>query len=851
MRFVRGLLTFGFGVITAALVAAALLLFLGATGRSPIALRFLAANLAKRMAGQRIEQIVVAVDVDPAARRLQGSAQLEIRAVDGECSRVYFLLSSGLRVDRVAARRGGGEAVALAPLQIGMLTTVELAAALAANESVRLEVSYAGDPLAGALALGGGVIETDEILLQPEDLWYPLDPGSFATVDVAVTLPKRLTLVHNGSEESRTDLGTSQRVRWTSARPVPGFSLIAGQLREHRIEREGIRYRVLLPSDLTLDGDRILATMATVNRDLTSHLGSSAFPQLTAFASWRVPRSSFDGSGVIALRADAFRSGDYGFAALAHEIAHSWWGATVGARWLEADTGSQWLVEGFAGWSSWWAAGKSFGDAAMFQQRRQSAFDPAVGEALNVPTVLDNRLDAPARETIYKKGAFVAFMLEQRLGEEAFGEAARQFLERYRYRSAAARDLQQVFSEVSGQDLDSFFADWVYSDARLDLSLDPRQGEAVAVNHQSAAPPSGEIALWRAPPGVQPEQQSLPLGGATPVGNVERLLLDPQWMLADMYRSNNVLPRGERPRLVRRSAAGGLFVVEGEPHPWMPARVREIDAAGATLHVWDLDRGLLNEPAWSTDGTRIIAVEAARGGAPNAYALHVSDGVQRGVGHGVDVFATADSVLAVRGREVVVLAGARGRTVVHVERGQIASIAVSPDGGHIAYAAVDGGRMELRVAALDGGDDRLLLAWPSGPLRWNWAATGSRLFAALGGDWDWQLWEIPLDDAPRALIREAAAIRNFALSPDGGRLAVVALAQPSPAPQRFELFVIDRSAPGEVQRYNLSGNDCYDAAWLDDENLLVIVADVGYPAVPEARELRKLRLSDSSLLEFP
>jgi len=664
-------------------------------------------------------------------------------------------------------------------------------------------------------------------------------------------LPERLTLVHNGTEQLREDLGSSQRVRWSSARPLAGFALVAGRFDEQGLEREGIRYRLFLPADMDIDAERVLDSMATANRDLSAYLGSSNFAQLTAFASRATPRSFFDGSGIIALAAHVFRGGDYGYAVIAHEVAHSWWGASVGARWLQADSGSQWIVEGFAGWSTWWAVRQSFGDVAMFDQRRRAAFDPAAGEALNTPTVLDNRFDAAARATIYRKGAFVASMLQQRLGEEAFGAAAREFLERYRYVEATARDLQQVFSEVSGQNLDTFFADWVYSDARLDLSLEPREGSAVVANLQSAAPPTAEIALWRAPPGIQPEEQTVTMGGSTPIGNIERLLLDPQWTMADMYRSNNVLPRGERPRLVRRSDQGALFVVEGEPHAWMPARIREIDTSGATLHVWDLDRGLLNEPVWSSDGTRIIAVEAARGSVPNTYALHVSDGVQRPAGHDVDVVATAKGVLAVRDDQVVSLAGGRTSPVLHVERGHVAAIAVSPDGEQLAYAAVSGPEMELRVAAIKGGDDRLLLTWPAGPVRWLWSPNGSRIFAILGGDWDWQLWELPLDGSPRAVIREAAAIRDFAVSPEGARLAVVAQAEPNVVPQRFELFVVDRDAPTEVRRFNLSGNDCHSTAWLDEDHILVVVADDSYPAVPEPRELRKLQLSDSSLLPFP
>jgi len=158
MRFVRGLLTLGFAVVTAGLVALVLLVFLGATGRSPVALRYLANSVARFMAGQRVEQIALVVDVEPRTRTLRATAQLEVRAVDGDRDRVYFLLSDGLRIERVVARDPGGDTVALRPLRLGMLTAVELATALAADQSVGLEIPYAGEPLAGSLSFGGGVL---------------------------------------------------------------------------------------------------------------------------------------------------------------------------------------------------------------------------------------------------------------------------------------------------------------------------------------------------------------------------------------------------------------------------------------------------------------------------------------------------------------------------------------------------------------------------------------------------------------------------------------------------------------------------------------------------------------------
>jgi hypothetical protein len=49
----------------------------------------------------------------------------------------------------------------------------------------------------------------------------------------------------------------------------------------------------------------------------------------------------------------------------------------------------------------------------------------------------------------------------------------------------------------------------------------------------------------------------------------------------------------------------------------------------------------------------------------------------------------------------------------------------------------------------------------------------------------------------------------------------------------------------------LSGRTAYSAAWRDDQSLVVVVADPTYPSLPVHKELRTLRLADSSLEAFP
>jgi hypothetical protein len=849
MRVVRNLLAFLFLLLGAAVVAAVLAFHLAATGRNLPMLRSIVGTLGRTIAGQQTTALSLAVRVQPELQRLSGTARLTVRCGVADRRYLYFLLNDGLQAEAAWDESAGGARTPLRLYRLWLLTVVELPRGLAADEEIRIGIDYGGRPHALAIGTGGGMLlEPDDVVMTPADFWYPADVQGFFLADVEVLLPAGLTLVHNGRAASHAIEGTSARVRFATARPVPGVALVAGRYDEHAADRNGARGRVLLPADVRLDPGRLLDALADAQQTFAAHYGQSGFPETSLFVNRRLRRAFNDGTGLIGIPPRYFADGDHGFAAIAHEVSHNWWGGTVAAHWLQPGTGGEWVVEGFAEFSGWRALREHRGAAALLRAQALDFFDPDRTAALQTMSVLDNGLDPAARATIYNKGGWVTYMLQQRLGDEAFDAAARQFLDQFRYRPATAADVETVFSAASQQDLAPFFAAWVRGNESIDLALDTQDGGAAVRNHRTAPAPE-QLALWRFPPGSEPEKQTTAVGASTPIGSAERVVLDPLASVADMLRSNNVLPRHDNPRAVANSARGDLMTVVGEPYAWEPATIEA--RAAARARSWVIDRGLMSDPLWSADGTRILAVESPRGGEPSLLALNVTDGSRQTVSHDTIAAGAADGTVVARGARLLRLAA--GTTTVLAEHpgGRIVAPIVAPQGGAVAYAvAWETQSMDLRVLPDGGGESRALFTWPAARLRWRWSADGARLYAALPGDWDWQLWEIPLDGTPRLMVHEAAGISDLALAPDGNRIAIVAQAEIDDPLDRSEVFVADRRT-GDVQRFNLSGRTAFSAAWRDDESLVVVVADPAYPSLPVHKELRTLRLSDGSLEPFP
>jgi Tol biopolymer transport system component len=332
---------------------------------------------------------------------------------------------------------------------------------------------------------------------------------------------------------------------------------------------------------------------------------------------------------------------------------------------------------------------------------------------------------------------------------------------------------------------------------------------------------------------------------------VGELILDPGAAMPDVYRGNNVFPPRRSPRSVAISARGELLVLYGDAPAWSPMTVAHLNTNGQTLHEWDLDRGLLGEPMWAPDGVRVLYAERDRNDVTQLVALSTADGSRTTVGHNAAAIPTADGFIVARGDRLLRLQGNESVTLAHHPGQRLGAPLLGPDEQEVAYAAANRDATELRVVGTDGRNDRLLLSWHRTDVRWEWAPDGTRLFALLPGDWDWQLWEIPTSHGtPRALVRDAATIHDVAVAADGQRLALTAVPTIDDLSARADVFIVDLPS-GAARRLPIEGQSAECVAWLTPDELLVVTAERDVRALPRRRQLQRLTVADGSARPFP
>ena len=140
---------------------------------------------------------------------------------------------------------------------------------------------------------------------------------------------------------------------------------------------------------------------------------------------------------------------------VAHELAHMWLGNAVSPqRWQDI-----WLNEGWATYSEWlWA--EHTGDATA-----QEAFDDVMAIPADDPfwdvVVADPGPFGLFLGPIYDRGGATLHALRVKIGDTAFFAGAQQWVSRYDDSTATTEDIQALYEEVSGQELDEFFDIWL------------------------------------------------------------------------------------------------------------------------------------------------------------------------------------------------------------------------------------------------------------------------------------------------------------------------------------------------------------------------------------------------------
>ena len=404
------------------------------------------------------------LNVNPAIHTISGKVTTDYIALS-DMNTLTFDLVSQMVVSSVKKNN-----IALTYTQNTNELVITLPGTQLAGTSARVEITYAGTPpdtdhVIYDLHNGSPVLFTLSECFGDKE-WWPCKQDmrdKIDSIDLYITTPSQYVSVGNGVETTAPIiLGANKTTHFHHNYPIPAYLVSIAVANYSVFNQTGgtapntypiINY--VFPEHLSLAQSE-LANVPSFLEFYESILGIYPFHN-EKYGNAEVTYSGMEHPTV------SFIS-DYDRYMMEHEMAHQWFGDKITCgTWKDI-----WLNEGFATFMDDLLIEHFDGNAAGIANRTNviayitSLTNGAVyltdAEALDENRIFDARLS-------YYKGAMVLNMLRLKLGETAFLQGLRNYLDdpALAYKTAVTTDFKAHMEAVYGNSLTEFFNDWIYN----------------------------------------------------------------------------------------------------------------------------------------------------------------------------------------------------------------------------------------------------------------------------------------------------------------------------------------------------------------------------------------------------
>ena len=353
----------------------------------------------------------------------------------------------------------------------GDTLVVHLAKPAAFGDTVRFTIDYDGriDNGRGLTFIDQRPHTPRQLWSQGEDMdnhfWFPTYdfPNDKATWELDATVPAGYTAVSNGALVSETPGAAGSRTfHWDQTRPSATYlvSLIVTRLaRVHDSWRKIPVDYYVYPQDSALAWRLFHVTPDMI--EVYSRLTGVPYPwqkyAQTTVADFFGGMENVSATTLVDWLPDAHAYQDrpwYQYILIPHELAHQWFGDYVTTE----NWANTWLNEGFAEFmpGQYWA--QKLGPHA-----EQDYYADEYHQFMAIEERRPMPLASMGSNNIYPKGALVLEMLEHYLGDERFWAGVHRYLADHAFGVATTDDLRQAFLDATGENLDWFWREWMYS----------------------------------------------------------------------------------------------------------------------------------------------------------------------------------------------------------------------------------------------------------------------------------------------------------------------------------------------------------------------------------------------------
>ena len=308
--------------------------------------------------------------------------------------------------------------------------------------------------------------------------------ADYGVYNVFMTVPRENKLGATGMQVGDIrDNGDGTATHFYHAEDVHDFAWTTSpEFQEHLAKAQDVEIRLLLQPDHRDQAARHLEAAKKSVEYFQNWYGDYPYPNLTVVD----PRREADGAGGMEyptlITAGTFYGMPEGFRPLEivilHEFGHNYWYGLLASNEFE----ESWLDEGINSYTEVQIMNDWFGPKGdmldmfglqvndiEFQRAAYLStkdYDPVVQDAWGFYNNRSYGINS------YMRPATLLSSLQNYLGRERMQAAMRAYVERFRFKHPTTRDFINTFNDVTGENLDWFFDQALFSTAVLDYAVD-------------------------------------------------------------------------------------------------------------------------------------------------------------------------------------------------------------------------------------------------------------------------------------------------------------------------------------------------------------------------------------------
>ncbi|TLP82842.1 M1 family metallopeptidase [Maribacter sp. ACAM166] len=297
--------------------------------------------------------------------------------------------------------------------------------------------------------------------------WLPSvdHPYDKASIEFRITAPAHYDVIATGEKIEESNLGNGLKLT-TYKEPAPvamkvvtiGVTEFASKLLDQVYDTQVSAW--VYPEN-RLDGFSDYGVATKVLKYFIDSVGPYSYAKLANMQA-KTQWGGLENAGTISYFENSVTGKNEVEGLIAHEIAHQWFGNSA----TENDWNHVWLSEGFATYFAILYQESVYGDEKRKEELALDRQEILAYYKKNPSPIVDASIKDPMKvlsTNTYQKGGWVLNMLRHKLGDKLFWKGIRTYYTRYQNANVMTIDFQNEMEIVSGQNLDSFFQQWIFT----------------------------------------------------------------------------------------------------------------------------------------------------------------------------------------------------------------------------------------------------------------------------------------------------------------------------------------------------------------------------------------------------